>query len=329
VNPNFVIKIIKQKFGEVGSPAEIPKIKGGIFKAELQSDGVNVNNLGDQPFLPWAVFEEAFQLLRNFGGQAQKGNAMNSRLGDQELRLDSIEGNIAYNIYNKKEGESVFRRITPIAGILIWAGICKNVPNGLRLTDLAYDDKRIIRLHWNYFLALEKDVEELARYIEFDKENFNTFSIQLAHCLLSISSEVDVVAKELCIEIEQDSKTSNINDYRKLITAKYPSLMEEPVFLHRYNLTFKPWLSWADGVNPEWWQAYNSVKHKRGEHFDEANLKNVLNSLSGLFLLIVYLRETQIENLRTIFSEETLNTLRPLPTLLRLNEAYYTFLRKT
>ena len=47
--------------------------------------------------------------------------------------------------------------------------------------------------HWNYFLAIEKDLEHLSRYIEFSDANLGTYSIELTHLLLSASSEVDVV----------------------------------------------------------------------------------------------------------------------------------------
>src|ERR1700693_737083 len=76
-----------------------------------------------------------------------------------------------------------------------------------------------IRPHWNYFLALEKDVETLSRYIEFCKDNLNTYSIELAHLLLSSASEIDTVAKCICSILEPTAKADNINDYRKIINA--------------------------------------------------------------------------------------------------------------
>lgn len=61
---------------------------------------------------------------------------MNFKLGDERLPLDSIEGYITCCLYNKKIGDSVFRRVTPIAGILIWAGICENEPGYLVLNNI-------------------------------------------------------------------------------------------------------------------------------------------------------------------------------------------------
>jgi hypothetical protein len=76
-----IISIIKSRFDEVGNPARIPLIRGGnTFKAEVSADGIYVDNLGNQPFLPWNVFTEAISILKVNGGRAKKGDAMNSKL---------------------------------------------------------------------------------------------------------------------------------------------------------------------------------------------------------------------------------------------------------
>jgi hypothetical protein len=58
---------------------------------------------------------------------------MNSRLGEASLSMDSIERHIVYGMYGKQIGESVFRRISPVAAILVWAGICESAPGELIL----------------------------------------------------------------------------------------------------------------------------------------------------------------------------------------------------
>ena len=84
------------------------------------------------------------------------------------------------------------------------------------------------RLHWNYFLAIEKDLENLSRYVEFDEKNLDTFSIELTHILFSASSEVDVIIKQLCNLIDPITKAENINDYRNIIMI---SLMRKLLFI--------------------------------------------------------------------------------------------------
>lgn len=71
-----IINIIKNNFDEVGNPAPIPLIKGSnTFRAELSKDGIYVDNLGNQPFLPWKVFLETVSILKANGGRALKGDA--------------------------------------------------------------------------------------------------------------------------------------------------------------------------------------------------------------------------------------------------------------
>jgi hypothetical protein len=111
----------------------VPLLKGGHFTAEITADGIRVDNLGTQPLLPWVVFEEAVALLDRSGGHASRGDAMNCRMGDDGLSTDSVEGHIAAVVYGKKRGDTVFRRITPVACILIWAGTCGAGPGELVL----------------------------------------------------------------------------------------------------------------------------------------------------------------------------------------------------
>ena len=127
------ISMIQSRFDETGSPVAIPLQKGGQFTATLEPNGVRVDNLHKQPFLPWAVFQEAVCTMIRHDGKADRGNAMNAKLGDPALSLDSIEGHIAHVVYGQQVGDSVFRRISPVAAILIWAGICTSEPGHLLL----------------------------------------------------------------------------------------------------------------------------------------------------------------------------------------------------
>lgn len=129
-----VIIKIKRSFDINGSPAKIPLMNGKkLFTARLAEDGIYVDNLVNQPFLPWEAFSEAINCLKENGGQVKKGNATDSRLGDSNLDLNTMEGHIASKVYGCKIGDSVFKRITPIASILAWAGICENVRGQIRL----------------------------------------------------------------------------------------------------------------------------------------------------------------------------------------------------
>jgi hypothetical protein len=124
---------IRARFEAHGGVVSIPLQKGDPFMARLTPTGIEVSNLGTQPFLPWAVFEETVKLPESQGGRAKKGDCMGPKLGSERLPLDSVEGQIAAIVYGKKTGDSVFRRVTPTAAILEWAGICENGRGYLKL----------------------------------------------------------------------------------------------------------------------------------------------------------------------------------------------------
>jgi hypothetical protein len=180
-------------------------------------------------------------------------------------------------------------------------------------------------LHWNYFLALESDLEDLSRYIEFSKDNFSVYSIELAHLLLASSSEVDVMAKEICEILNPKVKARNIDDYRTIITEYLPEFSSEKVFVPRYGLDFVPWLNWADGKSPIWWQGYNNVKHHRDEHFKDANLQHVLNSMGALLISVFYFYKLKfsIGQSNLLKNKDVALKLMPEADFLRLNESYY------
>lgn len=148
--------------------------------------------------------------------------------------------------------------------------------------------ERAILLHWNYFLALEEDVVRLSRYLEPTESNFNAYSLELARILFAAASEVDVVAKQLCKKLNSKSKARVITEYRKDIVGAYPQLPSAIVDISRFGLTLTPWDQWENGESPIWWRAYNNVKHQRHTHFAEASLKNTLNAVSGLFVLLLF-----------------------------------------
>ena len=111
-------------------------------------------------------------------------------------------------------------------------------------------------LHWNYFLTLESDV--------------------------------DVVAKQLCPIVNGSSSATNIEQYRTVLRPCLPEMENSIVTIPRYDLDLQPWCTWRDDETPDWWRAHKMVKHQRGEHFALANLENVLNAMAGLFLLVLY-----------------------------------------
>src|SRR5690606_18684392 len=95
------------------------------------------------------------------------------------------------------------------------------------------------KLHyWNYFLAIESDLEKLSRYIEFSEDNLNTYSIELAQILLTAASEVDVLLKDILTLMEVPLERNNMYCYRNAIVEHLPGMIQERVYVGRSSLIF-------------------------------------------------------------------------------------------
>ena len=183
-------------------------------------------------------------------------------------------------------------------------------------------------IHWNYFLALESDLEDVSRYIEFSSKNFKTYSIELAHLLLASASEVDVVVKEICKILAPNQPATNINQYREIIVQHLPEFPREHVYIPRFGISLRPWDMWRRRKNPKnplWWKSYNNVKHRRDTHFEDANLQHVLNSMGGLLISIFYFYKMKFSqnHPQLLHNREVTQKLKPDTKLLRLSDDYY------
>jgi len=167
--------------------------------------------------------------------------------------------------------------------------------------------------HWNYFLALEKDLENLSRYVEFCDSNFDCYSLEMARILFSAASEADVVAKLLCKKLNSKTKADNIYGYIKEIKPACPKLPDFHIVIPRYSIDLHPWDNWKRNTVPLWWTAYNNVKHHRDTEFQGANLKNVLNAVAGLFVVILHLYKEKAENAELL----------PMSSFLRAGEKHF------
>ncbi|MCG2757628.1 MAG: hypothetical protein L6263_04280 [Desulfobacteraceae bacterium] len=177
--------------------------------------------------------------------------------------------------------------------------------------------------HWHYFLLLEDELDKISRFIEINEENYNVYSIELTKLLLSICSEVDVVAKLLCKEVDiilydkiKGSGNANISTYRTVIHTIFPEFYKTNVAIPYYNLSFAPWNSFKENKSPAWWNEYNDVKHERNLNFKKANLENILNSMSGLMILLVYLYGRD-----SVIALDQPND----PKLFKIEETYYRY----
>jgi len=138
----------------------------------------------------------------------------------------------------------------------------------------------------NYYLLLERDLEVIFKYIEPEDANMKTYSLENVRLYLSICSEIDILFKQVL----SGPNLKNIDQYRKKMNKKYgKNFYNQKVKIEKYGITAKsPWINFKNDKNPSWWTSYNKIKHDRLVKFNQATLKNIINAMSGLFVLVCF-----------------------------------------
>jgi hypothetical protein len=179
--------------------------------------------------------------------------------------------------------------------------------------------------HWNYFIALERDLDNVSRFVEFSEDNLATYSIEFTHLLLASSSEVDVLMQQICAILHPGKSFDNMDDYRVVVKRDLNSMINEKVIINGFGMTFEPWINWNNDTNPDWWRFHNKVKHERHNFFREANLKNTLNSMGGLLIAMIYYYKLAFskESGSDISFRDTTFQLQPESSLMKIDADYY------
>lgn len=138
------------------------------------------------------------------------------------------------------------------------------------------DPKNFRKLYWKYYIALENDIMSIEKYSTFEKDNKNSYSLEFLKIFQAICSEIDVVARNLCISIEANGKKNRINDYSEIITSHFEDFNYQNIISDKLNEILTPWKDWDKDSTPEWWTIYNKVKHERSTISTE-HKKNIIN----------------------------------------------------
>ncbi|MBF0379345.1 MAG: hypothetical protein HQK72_17980 [Desulfamplus sp.] len=138
-------------------------------------------------------------------------------------------------------------------------------------------------------MAIESDLENCSRFVEFCHNNYSTYSLEFARIIMASGSELDTVIRLLCKSISPKKEPNNILEYYPILNLKYPNFASFEIYIPRYKILLHPWKDWSDIQAPYWWsKAYNKIKHERDKFFKEANLINTLNAVAGLLCIILY-----------------------------------------
>lgn len=179
------------------------------------------------------------------------------------------------------------------------------------------------RGYWNYYLELEKRMENTKEYVEFDSYNSKIYSSTYLILMQAVCSEIDVVGKEIAshfsADFRKDKGNKPINRWWYEIQDTMPGAFGKVQFSNAIERT--PWKDYrvvkvvskrldkngnlknvtnynlqpkdngSTYATPKWWNTYNKVKHKRLDldkdfvNYKNANLENLTNAFAALYLL--------------------------------------------
>ena len=151
-----------------------------------------------------------------------------------------------------------------------------------------------LKSYWRHYIMIENEFIKTTEYVDFDVDNYKTFSQMYLKLILECGSEIDVVFKELCIKLGcvfKNKDEKNINKKTK-ITSTQPNGVDANI--HEYilyiwnhqpaastnffnqsvtidslsiNTQVIPWenndKSKIVPAAPDWWEKYNLIKHNR------------------------------------------------------------------
>ena len=141
--------------------------------------------------------------------------------------------------------------------------------------------------YWDYYQSIESQFEETLQYVAVDiNVTFKTYSNRYASLLQVIGSELDSAFKEYCGFVQNEHRT--IADYATSILSTDSDIVSQQVEFRGASITLVPFAGWDANRAKQslaWWKAFDSIKHSRASCPELANLENVLNSLSALYLM--------------------------------------------
>lgn len=134
--------------------------------------------------------------------------------------------------------------------------------------------------HWEKFKILETELSNVSRYINICEDNYKTHSSELSALILRACTDVEIIRKRMTEKKDNGSAATRLFEL-------YPDIRDAEVFLPLWSLTVAPWKSLPDS-KPDWWKAYEDIKHDNRSSIQAGNLEYFLKSLSGLYILLLY-----------------------------------------
>jgi len=140
------------------------------------------------------------------------------------------------------------------------------------------------------FSSIATNLSEIFDYLEPDVNNLYSFGNKLRELLILSCNEVEYLwLKFLQANSYATKKSYATCDYIKCLP--HLKLNDYTVQFTLFPLLgdFSPFSGWHSQLptqSLQWYDAYNSVKHNRGDNLPKANLLSLINAIAAIFILL-------------------------------------------
>lgn len=174
-------------------------------------------------------------------------------------------------------------------------------------------------LHRHSLLFLDNELKQISYIMDISQENYNVYWPKLLQLFIHSCSEIEAICKQIGNSTKWE-EWGNISDYKGTLLSNYPNIVNDPVYVKLYDIEIIPFLNWDSWKLPRW-DDYWDLKHSKHKYYNKANLWNVMQSISALFLLTTYyyLNYYKKNNMADLFSDVLIEE----NTFLRLKEDCY------
>lgn len=167
--------------------------------------------------------------------------------------------------------------------------------------------KEVLGIYLEQYKLMEEDFMELIKYVSLSGKNFATFSPKLLSMFLLTCSEIDSILNEYVRKY--DLQTGKNMDFCKKIRAlcdkEQRNLYAERVSIREISgsKSIAPFGKLSSAETTDWWHDYNLVKHSRMRkddkenwNYEKGNLRNVLYSMAGLYIILhIFFRDELLD----------------------------------
>lgn len=179
------------------------------------------------------------------------------------------------------------------------------------------------RNYWPIYERLEEEVIGLTFQIALTDKQLKVYSLGISNLLTRCCIEVENASKRIVLHkiiAAGNGRSSrgieglNFSQIGGILCTRDPIQKKSVRIIWPYQkltqkneickpfVKLEPWETWKEfnkreclAKNPDWYNAYNKIKHDRDNFLERGNYGNLLNALAGLFILNLWLRQDDIE----------------------------------